>query len=366
MKKIFLLSLFSLFFITLAGFAKTDYIFIGSEDSTLYKVDGYDNTIWEYTEHTDIINAVYVDNNNFIYSASDDNSVHKIDSDGNNVWKYNHSNFVYSVYVDENGNVYFGSKSKDFVKLDSDGNLIWTASEPTGNARGIIVDENNNVYGVSDDGNIRKYDSNGDLIWSNTDMTFPNNIDYDNGFIYVGSIFGDNDIHKIEIENGTTIWSYQEHNFPVNDVFVKDNFIYSASNDNSVHKIDLEGNNVWKYTYNEDFKSLFVNDSNFVYAGTNNNELHKISSTGNRIWIQEVGTGNISGIFVVRDYRYDETTTGLLYLLPTIYTITIISGGFVFAVVRKNENRMKSIIETAIFIVLGLSLLPIIIAIGQW
>jgi len=371
MKKLNILMLFAIFFITLTGFAKTYYFYVGlASDGSVVRLNGDGDTIWEYTVPTGAINDIHVDSNQFIYASSNDEVLYKIDPYGNQVWQFTgFTDIIEDIVIDSDNNIYAVARDNTVRKIDSDGNQLDIKNLQSDGAIIILsidIDDNGNIYAGDATGNLFKLDNNLDLVWQ--EQTYGNGI----WAIYVK----DNEIHVgdqlgnyyIIDSDGTIINDNGDIGSWIFDISSDSNGnIYLVGNDSSYTKYDSNNNQLFSENKNiGDIKNIYIDDNDFVYVATRNEIITKYSPNGAELWRITFEGQFSNGFFITRDYRYNATTTGLIYLLPTLYTITIISGGFVFAVVRKNENRMKSIIETAIFIVLGLSLLPIIIAIGQW
>ena len=76
------------------------YVANGSGQDII-KLNSMFDVIWTFTGHTGTVNGVAVDQNGYVYSGSQDNTVRKIDPDGNQVWSFTgHGGAVYSVAVD--------------------------------------------------------------------------------------------------------------------------------------------------------------------------------------------------------------------------------------------------------------------------
>ena len=76
----------------------------------------------------------------FIYSGSDDNTVKKIDSFGTEVWTFTgHTDRVFDVAVDSDGNVYSCSRGNTVKKIDSSGTEVWSFTGHTDRARSVVV-----------------------------------------------------------------------------------------------------------------------------------------------------------------------------------------------------------------------------------
>ena len=87
---------------------------------------------WEFTLHTDQVNAVAVDPNETnvknwnIYSGGADNKVFKISFDGKKIWGFTlHAAAVNALAVDNDGYVYSGGADCTIYKISPDGKKVW-------------------------------------------------------------------------------------------------------------------------------------------------------------------------------------------------------------------------------------------------
>ena len=78
----------------------------------------------------------------------------------------------------------------------------------------------------------------------------------------------DKTIHKLDL-NGNLIWKYVGHTGAVRSISVdKYGYVYTASQDNTVHKLDSEGNLIWRYeNYTSAVSSIFIDQYENVYSG---------------------------------------------------------------------------------------------------
>ena len=61
--------------------------------------------------------------------------------------------------------------------------------------------------------------------------------------------------------------------------------VYTGSADSEAHKIDSNGNTIWKYTeHTSNLLGIAVDPSGNVYTGSAESEAHKIDPNGNNIW----------------------------------------------------------------------------------
>ena len=193
------------------------------------------------------IPEAYADTSNYIYSGSGDDTVRKIDSSGNEVWTFDgHSSSVMDVAVDSDGYVYSGSVDDTVRKIDPSGNQVWTFDELSNRVYSVAVDSDGYVYSASRDDTLRKIDSSGNEVWSYDHNSWVRAVAVDSdGYVYSGS--SDEKVRKID-PSGNEVWTFDGHSFYVNDVAVdSDGYVYSASSDNTFKKIDSSGNEVWSF-----------------------------------------------------------------------------------------------------------------------
>jgi len=61
--------------------------------------------------------------------------------------------------------------------------------------------------------------------------------------------------------------------------------VYSGAQDNEVHKIDANGDQVWAYTGHSDrVQAVAVDADGNVYSGDDDFEVHKIDANGDQVW----------------------------------------------------------------------------------
>ncbi|MFO7793820.1 MAG: PQQ-binding-like beta-propeller repeat protein [Candidatus Nanohaloarchaea archaeon] len=165
---------------------------------------------WTYSEHTDFVNGVAVDESTgTVFSASGDNEVHAIDvGDGSQEWTYSeHNSTLYGVAVDEStGTVFSGSDwdENEVHAIDvSDGSQEWTYSEHTAQVNGVAVDESTGtVFSASDDKEVHAIDvSDGSQEWTYSEHTgFVEGVavDESTGTVFSGSGWDEYEVHAID------------------------------------------------------------------------------------------------------------------------------------------------------------------------
>ena len=156
---------------------------------------------------------------------------------------------------------------------------------PATGGGGIEVPEATHVYSVSSDNTARKLIlGTASQVWSYDygNSLFAVAVDQD-GFLYIG---GDNDsVVKID-PDGNEVWTNTDPTDRVQGVAVdQDGNVYTGSRDNTVHKIDPDGNEVWTYTgHSNDIYGVAVDQDGNVYTASRDNTLHKIDSDGSHVW----------------------------------------------------------------------------------
>ena len=128
------------------------------------------------------------------------------------------------------------------------------------------------------------------FILKSTDSTFE---------IIVASASNDNTVRKID-SNGNQIWSFTGHTDAVRGVAVDSNGnVYSASNDSTVRKLDSNGNQIWSFTgHTNSVKSVALDSNGNVYSASRDNTVRKIDSNGNQIWSFTGHTDRVLGVAV--------------------------------------------------------------------
>lgn len=103
------------------------------------------------------------------------------------------------------------------------------------------------------------------------------------------------------------------------DIVWRSLFLFSGSQDNTVRKLTLEGEEIWSFTgHTESIYSLVVEPNGYVYSGEYESQLIKISPEGNQIWLYDNFTENIDNVAVN-------------------------NNGYVFATGRNPDNELRKI-----------------------
>ena len=108
----------------------------------------------------------------------------------------------------------------------------------------------------------------------------------EDGYVYSGSSgITDNTVKKID-PDGDKVWTFDGHNDYVYGVAVdEDGYIYSGSRDGTLRKIDLDGDEVWTFEeYTGTVRAVTVDEESYVYSGNQDNTVRKIDPDGDEVW----------------------------------------------------------------------------------
>lgn len=82
------------------------------------------------------------------------------------------------------------------------------------------------------------------------------------------------------------IWAFTRHLSGLRDVAVERNgaFVYTASDDNSVRKVDSSAVEIWRFMVSGRAQAVDVDSDGFVYAASSDNTVRKIDPDGEEVW----------------------------------------------------------------------------------
>ena len=273
-------------------------IYVTSVDRSVRRIDKDGDMVWVNTEHTDVTNAVSVDQNRNAYSVSNDDTLKKIDELGNTVWTYTYTTNITAVSVYDQDNIVIGTEDGVIIKLDSNATELWRYEEHTAKINHVAIGTDLFVYTASSDFTVHKIDPMGTQVWIfNGHTNVVNGVDVDiNGNVYSAS--SDDTVRKIS-SKGMQEWSFTGHTNDVNSVCVNVNFnVFTASSDSTVKMIDMSGTEVWTYNFGSAATSVDCDYLNRAYAGGFDDSVRMISDSGNEVWVYNGNTGDITDVTV--------------------------------------------------------------------
>ena len=326
----------------------------GENDATITKIDKSGKIIWQKNwggSSNDVFYSIVEVSGGYVavgYSISTDISglpnsgnsdavIVKFDTNGNLVNQYSYASGVnetfYSVEkTSDNGYIISGSKMNGsytdglICKYDSSFNLVW--SKTLGGSKdesfrnvnvlsdGYVVTgttTSTTINGMtssgSEDGIIVKYGLNGNIVWQKlyggSDRDWLNNSYVDNDYLYTLVLTTSTDIPNLDYgsnnyqggllskfdTNGNVIWQKYYYDGELFHI-VKGSGGYIVTNDNTLMKVDADGNTLWEleapdsaYCIQENSDGSLVNFSSY-YVNNNYYDLsfEKISKDKEVMW----------------------------------------------------------------------------------
>ena len=164
---------------------------------------------------------------------------------------------------------------------------------------------------------------------------------------HIYSASNDNTVRKID-PTGEQVWSFTGHTNYVYAVAVDaDGYVYSGSHDTTVRKIDPTGEQVWSFTgHTNAVYAVAVDADGYVYSGSYDNTVRKISPTGQQVWSYTGHTNLISAVAVDADgYVYSGSNDQTAHKIsPTgqqvwsytghtnaVYAVAVDADGYVYS-----------------------------------
>ena len=295
-------------FFVMAGFlaipeahAESDYIYSGSLDETVRKIDSSGNEIWSFDGHSDsVYGGLAVDSDGYVYSGSMDETLKKIDPLGNEVWTFDgHFDTPYGIAIDSDGYVYSGSWDDTLRKIDPSGNQVWRFDGHSGSVYGVALDSDGYIYSGSMDETVKKIDPSGNEVWTfngHSDRVYGVAVDSD-GYVYSGS--HDETVRKID-PSGHQVWRFDGHSDRIHDIAIdSDGYVYSISWDGKVKRIDPSGNEVWTFDgHTGQGNGVAVDSDGYVYSASSDDTVRKIDPSGNEVWSFDGHTASVRAVAV--------------------------------------------------------------------
>lgn len=268
--------------------------------ANLRKYDTEGNAVWNKPSSLgQNITEITVDPQN-IYTGHEWGYLTKWDSEGNEMWQTSFfADSLYALAVDAEEYIYGGSGIR-LQKRDANGDLEWNVFPNTsGTLTSIAVDVFGHVYvgWVFSSGIGRGYQisaSDGSVLGQvgiSLQSRVANVVTSPSGHVYLAG-YSDRRIEKVD-QNRNTVWTYQHPTSSGNilyDISIdKQENIYAVV-DNSVFKLDSDGDLKWESHFSAGFGSrwITVTPNNEIFMTTSDGYLFRFDSEGNEIWNQRV------------------------------------------------------------------------------
>ena len=153
-----------------------------------------------------------------------------------------------------------------------------------------------------------------------------------------------------ELEPPEKLWEYDGHSSQVNSIAVDQyGFVYSGSSDQTVRKIDPDGNELWSSDVNTTIYTVAVDQDRFVFIGNFDNTIRKIDPGGNQVWSF---TGHENTV-----YGLDTDRNGFVYSASLDNTVRKIDpdGNQVWAFTGHSDNVWDVAVDQDGFVYSGSS-----------
>lgn len=199
--------------------------------------------------------------------------------------------------------VFAGTNAPSLIAIDAaDGSTIWTYTNLGGNVFAAAGDDNRNAYLGAIDDTVHRVDADGNRVWAVAVSSRPYSItvERDGGAVYVG--LNDGTIRKLDGADGTELWSYSMGGRVNGLANNPHGFVHACSASAIIDKVDRDGNQVWRFStdddqgelgVNTDGETVSVNDQGSTAVGYT----RKLDPDGNQLWrVLEDGYGGAGAI----------------------------------------------------------------------
>ncbi|RLD15809.1 MAG: hypothetical protein DRI22_01970, partial [Caldiserica bacterium] len=237
------------------------------------------------------------------------------------IWEYNTFSQILASPVIKGEYLYICTRSGAVYCFDSlEGDVIWQYSTD-GQINSTPIIEDNKIYVASFDGNLYCFNSlTGEILWKYSTVsaeTFSSPLIFKSMILYAPG-FGNSDYEDYLISldlNGNFKWRFDTCNLIHSSPLTDGNYIYIASNNGRIYKIDSLGNGVWYYQTEGSFRMAtpFCNNGKIFFApGDNERRVISLNSDGSVFWMSD--SLNVAGEgMVVSSVSGDEKNIYLVY-----------------------------------------------------
>lgn len=264
------------------GFSQNIYISEtgGSNTAgTIQKMDESGNINWSFNTTNDTF--IDVSKEKFVYAGDSGNNVRRLDRDGNELWVTTLGNKIRDVA--EGGNNVYAAFSKEVTKLlKSDGSSVNSFSFNQSVLQ-IESREDGSVYVGEDADRIKKFNSSLNLQWTYNNMTgVAKGIAFKNNFVYVAT--GDQSVHKVD-DTGSRVWKVNTISNPIGVAVDEQENVYGIQ-DSEILKLDSQGNQVWRTASGIDnLRDADVNRQQKPFVIVSDRDITELDDTGNQMMV---------------------------------------------------------------------------------
>ncbi len=210
-------------------------VYFGSVDGNLYAVNSYGEKEWKFETGDSIFSSPAISDEEQIVFGSNDGNLYSLNQDGTKRWSYKTSGEILSTpAIDEEGNIYVGSNDQKLYVLDPKGNLKWDFffNGPVNTSpsidRYVYVSVRDHIYALSKEG---------DLKWTFKTAEIANSPSVGRDeTIFVGTLEGT--LHAID-NNGNEKWRFKADFDLIAEPVISDNGrIYISSADGYLYALN--------------------------------------------------------------------------------------------------------------------------------
>ena len=259
------------------------FVYTGSEDSTVRKIDAAGEEVWSYGGHDAPILDIAVDAEGYVYAASGDREVHKLGPDGDRRWSIDdHTDAVQGVAVDANGDVISASSDASVLRADADGDILWHYGDFEQPLFGVEIDAEGFAYVHDDAGDIHKMAPDADIssTFSIGEEIFDTAVDAQ-GAMYVGL---DAEVQGLRAD-GVPSWQFSDFSQPVLAVAVGGGGEVYAAGYTELVELDDSGDEVWSVEVSDIVLDIAVDTEGDIYLGGIDDNLRQYDSDGEPGWV---------------------------------------------------------------------------------
>jgi outer membrane protein assembly factor BamB len=197
-------------------------------------------------------------------------------SNGNVIWNFSiaGSRYLFTQVISE-GIIYlqdYGMTGINALNVTT-GNPIWNTSDRSTNSPSIY---NNTIFFSNSPFSAFNVKTR-DPIWNTSVGGMVTSTAISNNIVYLGS--NDQNIHALNITNGTSIWDYNTQAQIFSSPTISDNILVVGSNDNKTYILNIStGAHIWNYTTGGEVSSSPSIADGIVYIGSDDGKIYAFSA----------------------------------------------------------------------------------------
>ncbi len=274
--------------------AHENYIYYGSMDSYLYKVDcTTGEIIWTFKAGNSILCKPSEVFKGKIYFGSYDQRIYAVDFEtGKEVWRFQTAGKIGTNHpVIYQGRVYIGTQDSFFYCLDAEtGKLIWKFKTGDEIACTATVHEGKVFIGSFDGYYYCLNADSGNEIWR---FKTGDNIQIDesspllNGMVFVTSF--DNFLRALDVNTGAEVWRFKTGKYGNSSIpKILNGVLYMGTRDGFFYAISPEGKELWRFKTGGQVLGFGFHD-NRIYITSEDAHVYCLSVQGENLWTYKSG-----------------------------------------------------------------------------